>query len=392
MLNKDQMKVINAQEEVIFLLAGAGTGKTTVLIERLKRVLKNNNELKALVITFTKKATKELKRRIKEHQENVLITTFHGLCYRLLKDRNYQIVSLNELLLGGYSKEQLHKVELLKRNNIINRTVKDYNDYLKTIDRIDFNDLELLLLKRIKKEPSFKKHVKRLFDAVFIDEFQDTSINQYHLISYLKQQNTKLFAVGDPDQSIYGFRGASEKIITKFCSDFKATHYQLLINYRSAPTIIKKSNNLISYNKRRYRKLLLAHQDCLGIIKTCAFKDKNGEAKELLKEISFLLTKGVKCQEIAVLYRSHYLANEIKLAFFKHYLFDINLLTIHEAKGLEFKAVFIIGLNEGVLPLLKADIEEERRLFYVAVTRAKRYLYLYLLKTKKESRFLKELK
>ena len=118
------------------------------------------------------------------------------------------------------------------------------------------------------------------------------------------------------------------------------------------------------------------------------FKDKDSKNEFIIKELRRLLNKGIKYDEIAILYRNHYVINELKDALYNTYILDVNLLTIHQSKGLEFKAVFIIGLNEGILPM--EEIEEERRLLYVAITRAKDYLYLLVNKEYKVSRFIVE--
>ncbi len=392
MLNTNQLKVINAKEQVIFLLAGAGTGKTTVIINRLNKILKETTNKTFLLITFTKKGVQDLKLRTKLNNENLLITTFHGLCYQLLKDLNLKIIKEEQLILEGYSIESLRKIDIYKRNNINNKELKKYNNYLKKVNKIDFNDLEILLLKKLKEDLVFKNEINNLFDYIFIDEFQDTSTNQYKLIKYLKNKENYLFAVGDPDQSIYNFRGASDKVIINYINDFKASKYEMLLNYRSSKTIINKANKLISFNKRKLVKKLTSNNLEDGEVRVSYFKDDNNKIDYLLKKIKDLVRDGIKFHEIAILYRNNHLVNKIKLAFFKHYIYDINLLTIHQSKGLEFKVVFIIGLNEGILPMYKSNIEEERRLFYVALTRAKLKLFLLVNSKYKISRFLKEIK
>lgn len=391
MLNDKQQIALNAKEQFVFLLAGAGTGKTTVVVNRVNKILNNNLHEKILLITFTKKATLELKERVNKNLDNLLITTFHSLCYQLLKDLKIKIVTNNDLLLGDFTLEEVNEIDLYKRNKIINKKVIKYNNYLKQINKRDFNDLEIILLRRLKEDKKFRGEIESKFTYIFIDEFQDTSINQYKILKYLCKKETNIFAVGDPDQSIYAFRGASDAVIKRYLADFKGVNYKLDINYRSAFKIVTCANNLISHNKREYKKRLTPNNMNLGFISIRLFKDENEEALAIIKEIKALLNKGIKFQEMAILYRNHYLGNELRKLFFKHYLFDINLLTIHKAKGLEFKVVFIIGLNEGVLPQFNSNVLEERRLCFVAVTRAKEYLYLSYLSYKKPSRFIKEM-
>lgn len=392
MLNKSQQEVVEAKAQVIFLLAGAGTGKTTVIINKLNKIIKETKNKRILLITFTKKGVNDLKRKITFSNDNLLVTTFHGLCYQLLKSNNLKIVTEEELILEGYSKESLRKIDIYKRNNLNNKDLKKYQDYLKKINKIDYNDLEILLLNKLKNDFHFKLYVNNLFDYIFIDEFQDTSTNQYKIIKYLKNKDNYLFAVGDPDQSIYNFRGANEKVIFNYLNDFKAYKYEMLINYRSVSEIINKANKLISFNKRKLPKKLISNNEEKGTLLINYFKDQQSELNYLIKTIKSISKRGIKFNEIAILYRNNYQVNKIKKEFFKHYIFDVNLLTIHQSKGLEFKVVFIIGLNEGILPMYKSEINEERRLFYVAITRAKEELYLLVNLKNKTSRFIKEIK
>ncbi len=392
MLNDDQLKVINAKEKVIFLLAGAGTGKTTVIVNKVNKILSDKSNKKILLITFTKKGVSDLKLRIKTTNKDLLITTFHGLCYQLLADLKPKIVSEEELIKEGYSRESLRKIDLDKRNYVNSKVLKKYNDYLKKISKVDFNDLELLLLQRLKENSDFRIMVSELFDYIFIDEFQDTSLNQYQLIKYLKRKDNYLFAVGDPDQSIYNFRGASDKVILNYLNDFKASKYEMLINYRSSKIVINKANKLINYNKRKLPKKLVSSTLIEGGVYTYYFKDETTKINYLVKEIKALVKEETKFNEIAILYRNHYLSNKLKSVFYEHYLYDLNLMTIHQAKGLEFKVVFIIGLNKGILPLVNSNLEEERRLFYVGITRAKSKVYLLVNLSLPKSRFIKEIK
>ncbi len=392
MLNSEQLKVVNAKEKSIFLLAGAGTGKTTVIINRLNKILKETDNKTFLLITFTKKGVEDLKRRIKVKSETILITTFHGLCYQFLKEDKIKLVKEEELISEGYSKEVLSKIDLFKRNKIINNDLTKYNNFLRLINKVDFNDLELLLLKKLNEDNKFKLKLSKMFDYIFIDEFQDTSSNQYEILKHLKNENNYFFAVGDPDQSIYNFRGASEAVIFKYLEDFKARKYEILINYRSYLKIIEVANKLIKHNKRKLHKSLISETTQKGNVEIRNFKNSSSEISFIINEIKVLVKLGFKFNEIAIIYRNNYLINNIKKSFYSHYINDINLLTIHQSKGLEFEVVFVIGLNEGILPMKNSKIDEERRLFYVALTRAKSRLYIITNSKHKKSRFIKEIK
>ena len=389
MLNQNQTKAVVANDRFIFLLAGAGTGKTRVLIERIKRLIKEGvSEGNLLVITFTKKSAEELKERIPKKLGNPLITTFHGFCYQMLKPHiKIRLVDNDFLIQNGFTKDDIRNIDIQKRNQHTSKLLKRYNKLLKKHQYIDFTDLEIIMLQKL-KDKSFKKQITDTYTHLFIDEFQDTSFYQFALIKQFKSNHSYIFSVGDPDQSIYGFRGANKQVIEQYLKYFKAKLYTLDLNYRSSKEIVLISNRVIKHNTNRYPKTLVSFIKEKGHIHIRYFKDETDQINYIINEIKTLLAKRLQYQDIAILYRNHYLSNNLKQAFIDRYIEGINLLTIHQSKGLEFKAVFIIGLNEGILPM--DDIEEERRLFYVAMTRAKRHLYLLVNTQHKVSRFIGE--
>ncbi|MDD2575813.1 MAG: ATP-dependent helicase [Acholeplasmataceae bacterium] len=392
MLNNNQLKAVMANDRFIFLLAGAGTGKTTVIENRVKRLIKEGHN-KILLISFTKKSAESLRKRIQTEDKNVVTSTFHGFCYQALKDiYQLEIVTEEQLLVSGFTNHEIKEIDCFKRNNKNNDLVKKYNKYLKENNLLDFTDLEILMLKKMKSDSLFSRRIKSSFDYVFIDEFQDTSEIQYELIKTLKTNNNAFFCVGDPDQSIYSFRGASKKVIDLYIKEFKASLYLLDLNYRSSQEIIRLANNLIKHNINRYGKKLACFIKENGYIDLKYFKNAELKNNYILKEIRILLAKGIKQEEITVLYRNHFVANKLKNCLFETYFERVQFMTIHQAKGLEFKVVFMIGINEGVLPMSQIDIEEERRLMYVGVTRTRRYLYIMVnLEELKPSRFILEL-
>ncbi|MFA5719852.1 MAG: 3'-5' exonuclease, partial [Acholeplasmataceae bacterium] len=311
-----------------------------------------------------------------------------GFCYKvLIKHMPLNLVDENFLINEGYTKDELRMIDIQKRNQYASKQLKKYNKLLKKQRLVDFTDLERLLLEKLKNK-TFESHLKNQYKYIFIDEFQDTSSYQFSLVKHLKSDDGMIFAVGDPDQSIYGFRGANKNIIQQFLKHFKATLYTLDLNYRSSKEIVAISNRLIVHNTNRYPKSLHSCIKEKGQIHIRYFKDATNKVEYILKEIRHLLTLGIKYEDIAILYRNHYVSNTLKHALKDSYIQNINLLTIHQSKGLEFKAVMIIGLNEGILPM--EDIEEDRRLMYVAMTRAKRHLYLLIDKSQKVSRFINE--
>lgn len=390
MLNEKQLKVVNSNNHFIYLLAGAGTGKTTVIINRIKKLLNEGlNAENVLVLSFSRRSVRDLKSKIKD--KNILITTFHGLCYRALKkDRNIQLVEDNWLIEKGFSKDEITKINLLKRNNRYSKLVRRYNKFLKENNLLDYTDLENIVVRKLKKDISFKESMGKKFKYIFVDEFQDTSIVQYELLKGLIKKGSRVFCVGDPNQSIYSFRGASKKVINEYIKDFKASVYLLNKNYRSDKDILKLSNNLIKNNSSRYVFDLVANSKELGEITFKEFNSNIQKNNYIITEIRKLLNKGYYQEDIAIIYRNHHFANKIKEEMFNTYFDRINFLTIHQAKGLEYKCVFIIGLEEDKLPFRTSLLEEERRLFYVAITRAKNRLYLLSSNKNKTSRFVFE--
>ncbi|HHV33287.1 MAG TPA: ATP-dependent helicase [Acholeplasma sp.] len=391
MLNKQQLKVVNSNDHFIFLLAGAGTGKTTVIINKIKLLLnKGVMAENVLVLSFTRKSANDLKVKLKGFEE-VVITTFHGLCYNLLKDEiKIKIVEEEWLVSNGFSLNDLVKIGLYKRNNKESKLVKKYNHFLRENGLLDYTDLEHLLVKKLKSDRAFKNKISSKFKYIFVDEFQDTSIIQYELLKELIGSDSKCFCVGDPNQSIYSFRGASEKVISKYNKDYKASLYLLNINYRSDKEILRVSNRLISYNKGAYKFNLVPKKKDEGIVIYKCFDNGKDKVEYILNEIRKLLDLNIFQEEIAVIYRNHHFANELKRELFKTYFDRVNFLTVHQVKGLEFDCVFFIGLEEEKLPFKGENIEEERRLFYVGITRARHRLYLLSKNKKKISRFIIE--
>lgn len=391
MLNQKQSEAVFSKDRFVFLLAGAGTGKTTVIISKIKKLLEDDILAEnILVLSFTRKSVADLKTKL-AGVENLTITTFHGFCYKLLETEiDLNIVKEQWLISQGYSLAELTKINFYKRNNKEPKIVKQYNNLLRSNNLYDYADLEYLALKKLKTERSFKDKISRKFEHIFVDEFQDTSLIQYKLLKEMLTKTNKYFCVGDPNQSIYSFRGTSLNIINNYVNDFKAKVYILNINYRSTRLLLNASNKVISNNKGAFKFNLLPFKKEEGSITYKCFSSLESKNKYIINEIRNLLNLNIKQEEIAVIYRNHHFANELKKEHYKTYFDRINFLSIHQVKGLEFDCVFIIGLEEDKLPFVGTDIEEERRLFYVAITRARKHLYLLTNNKNKISRFVLE--
>lgn len=406
-LNEIQKKVVYTNEPFLFLLAGAGSGKTRVVIERIKYLLKEGVEVKAiLALTFTNKAANEMKERIGNSE--IAIHTFHQYCFQQLKKTKRYDYDIYQEREQDFSKEIM--LEISKYKNSYFKTKKPkyferYQSYLKSNNLKDFEDLLIDFL-----EENLKSKNRRHYDYIFIDEFQDTNELQYMILKTLIDDTTNVLCVGDPDQSIYAFRGAKTQIINQFIKEYKAKVEKLMINYRSNSTIINHANRLIKRNYRKLKKDLIPFHSKTNQITSYLFMDTEEESKTILEIIKEHISKGVKPLEIAVLYRSHYrsfhLINYLKKEDYLYYQIKdkqtdhIHMLTIHQAKGLEFEVVIILGLEASIFPSLQTNqkqlLEEERRLMFVAMTRAKNHLifthicYDSFFQRQKPSLFIKE--
>lgn len=388
MLNSEQQQAVNANDRFIFLLAGAGSGKTTVLVNRVRRLIESGVDQKeVLLISFTKKSAAQLKTRIGVDYE-ILATTFHGLCYQMLKTiKEINIVLEDDLIKAGFQRNELLKIGLDKQFNIKKKSeiYLKYEAYLEENQLIDFIDLENEVLKSFK---TGQLNQFNLFKYVFIDEFQDTSLSQFELLGYLISNQTHVFSVGDPDQSIYAFRGASSTVIEKYIKTYHAKTYTLLNNYRSSTSVIKYSNKLIMKNKKRIKKELRGIKKDEGKVEV--FFYTNDYKEVILNQVKSFYKKGYQPTDVVVLFRSHYQVS--KIIYGDIGFTEINMMSIHQSKGLEFPCVIVVGLEKNQFPLLDESIEEERRLLYVAMTRAEENLVLCFPKElKKRSRFYVDL-
>ncbi|WP_162164088.1 ATP-dependent helicase [Acholeplasma hippikon] len=372
-LNNEQTKAVYQDNNHIFLLAGAGSGKTRVIIERIKYLLTKVKPSNILAITFTVKSSIEMKKRLGNKDVNVY--TFHGYCYHALSQGKKLNIFLNN---DQYTEEEILAIQNYK-NSLFQKAkpviyVK-YQKYLNDNELLDFDDLIIEALKI--------RHKK--YKYIFIDEFQDTNLLQYELIKKLNHAKCKIFAVGDPDQSIYKFRGAKVEIINQYIKDFNAEVLKLEENYRSKKEILTASNELIKHNLNRFKKTLFTNNLNEGNVNIYYLKEEeqNNHILNLIRKRTY--------KDIAILFRNHYQVFELKKLLESHYIYHVNFYSFHESKGLEFDTVIIYGAE--VMPYQKEGTylqeEEERRLLFVGMTRAKTNLLIY---SKYKTKFLRETK
>lgn len=382
MLNKEQQHAVLCQDRVIFLYAGAGTGKTTVMIERIKDLIRNGvPETAILALTFTHKASIEMKHRLAV--DNVVMKTFHGWCYEYGKKTElvpeYAPFSLRE-------KQTISTYKNTHMTSSLPNRFKTYATYLKKNKLKDFDDL---MIQAIHENGYGKKYAH-----ILVDEFQDTNLLQLQLLKVLIRHDTHLFAVGDPDQSIYKFRGAIPNVVDVFIEMFQAKTLFLTHNYRSYKQILFLANHLLKYDKKRVKKALLPTYQKNGHLFYRKYRNKSIEAEDVLSYVSAL--KGTIC----ILSRNNERLFHMKETIHQAPMFlemKVNILTMHQSKGLEFDHIIIIGMEQVEIPgqffLSHATVQEERRLLFVAITRAKKsILFTRVTNHGTPTQFLRELR
>ena len=435
-MNEKQLEAVKSLENTL-VVAGAGSGKTFTIVNKIKYLLDNNiyKENELLVISFTNESVNDLKRKI---DYNLDIMTFHKLAITLINNPDMKISNeyylkfiINEYF-NSYGKYKKKQNKLIKRilqemdiDNLkkliftfINLYKSNYNDinyllnlyqkshfinkiYFKIILEIyhiynqeiessnlyDFNDMIKIATNNINNNI-----IKTNYKYIIIDEFQDTSLNRFKLIdAIMKQNNAKIFVVGDDYQSIYRFSGCNLDIFLNFNKLVNNLNIiNLDYNYRNPKEIIDVANSFIMKNKNQIKKETICLKNINKPIKICFYKNKRTVIEKILKYID---------TKYLILGRN----NTDKDLFNVQ---DKPFLTIHKSKGLEEDNIILINLtnNNNSLPskiknhkiinkLIKTDYypyEEERRLFYVALTRTRNNIYLLVPKSN-YSIFIKEL-
>jgi len=272
---------------------------------------------------------------------------------------------------------------------------------------LDFNDMIIRTVSLFRNQKEIADKFQRKYEYILVDEFQDVNNLQVELIKLLLTPENKLFCVGDDWQSIYGFRGSNVDYIINFSKHFKdAEIIKLNMNYRSTEHIVGASNEVIRHNKFRIDKEVQSNKKSSSKIHIYAGKNEAEDIEYALDKVKELKERGYSKEDILFLYRRSKMFNPYAERFRQEGVY-VTGKTIHAAKGLEAKAVFIIGLTEGsggfpdiwmedrIYQVIKKSnhdmlLEEERRLFYVAITRAKDDLFLITEKGN-ESSFLKEI-
>ncbi|MGD9605771.1 MAG: ATP-dependent helicase [Bacilli bacterium] len=348
-LNDQQKAAVLETKGPVMVFAGAGSGKTRTLTYRIAYMISNENIKPShiLAITFTNKATNEMRERLYKligiASHDITISTFHAFCARILRkeipaleyDRSFSILDEEEQLKiiadvlkennvdrKQYSAKTVQKTInftkcfMQKPEFLFDQKIMDwYETKMKSLNLLDFEDLLLKTHQLFTEFPDVLKKYQNYFQYVLVDEFQDTNLVQYELMKMLTHESRNLFVVGDDDQSIYSFRGTNYENMNLFKKDFpEYKMFFLTQNYRSTQHILDGCNLLISNNQNREPKKLFSEEigepEDVQIYQ--AFNEKE-EVDYLLDRIFSLKLRGVDYSKIAVLYRNSSLLRNLEL-------------------------------------------------------------------------------
>lgn len=360
-LNPNQQKAVLTTQRYVRVVAGAGSGKTRVLIERVAHLIQDLgvHPGSILAITFTNKAANEMKERLDRMlgsgAAGVHISTIHSLCVRILREdspsmdlpRNFTVLdqedqksilkeaykeigldkqkySLNSMLdyIGNNKGAEItveRALELAGSHYGEQEKAKVYAYYCarqKALFALDFDDLLLVTVKMFSTYPDILRKWQRRFNFLHVDEFQDIDHVQYKLIRQMAGAENQVYVVGDPDQTIYTWRGADVNIIMNFEKDYKPTETIILDqNYRSTPHILNGANSMIKHNQNRVEKALFTNKKSPDKVTHCAFADEDQESHWIIDmAIKRHEEKKIPLKDMAILYRSNYLSRSMEKA------------------------------------------------------------------------------
>ena len=356
-MNENQLKAILKTQGAVMVIAGAGSGKTRVLTNRIVYLIAEKNVLESniLAITFTNKAAKEMKERIYslvgETSKYIWINTFHSMCVRILRqhidllgyNKNFTILDTSEqktiiknivkelnLSEDSYQPNNILKIISNSKNSMISvnemkaqarfgfmKNVAEiyeyYQKYLKKNSVLDFDDLMLKTIVLFEKHPEVLAIYQNKFEYIHVDEYQDTNVIQYKLIKMLSEVHKNICVVGDDDQSIYSWRGACSDNIINFEKDYEDVEVIFLDqNYRSNSTILDAANAVIKNNTDRKDKALWSENKGGDKITVYSAANDKDETDDIAKKILDLKAQDIDYKDIAILYRANYLSRSME--------------------------------------------------------------------------------
>lgn len=459
-LDNGQIAAVTGGDGIVKVIAGPGSGKTRIITHRIAYLLTEKKAAPGAVLamTYTRKATQTMQARLNKLSGaaagEVEVKTIHSLCLKIAREEglipNYRVLSdyeansifkdiLNEQKPGIDLENARQSIRGMKNclitaeearvlNPEVARIYTAYERKKRQANGIDYEDMLLTVFNLFSTRHTAREKYAERYQYILIDEAQDISKAQFEIIKLLIAPHYNLFVVCDPNQAIYGWRGANGSI-ARLQNDYpEMKEFALTTNYRHGENIIRASNNLIRHN---YDALSIqpvpAPGTVPGQVLVIEAKTPEQEAYTTAKQIMRLKREGARLKDCAILVRANRqipiyaracaevgipcdcranqkpassfqeksLLKTIMDSIYKMFKSEtlsasrgnspkasqkdrLNILTMHKAKGLEFDHVFVGGLTEGTFPDTRKDpdIEEERRICYVAMTRAKKSLYL----------------
>lgn len=361
-LNDKQLEAVNHTEGPCLVLAGAGSGKTRVLTERIIKLIDDGvSPYNILAITFTNKAAKEMRVRVQNKigdvANSIFIGTFHSFGLRILRE-NYDAIgySSNITILDtddtkslikrilkensfdpadydikhiiskissakndGISPLEFSKLFLNEHDKVIGLVYEKYLKLLKENNSVDFDDLLLKPVEIFKKRKDILEKYQERFRYILVDEYQDTNSIQYELCKMLAKKYNNIFVVGDTNQSIYSWRNADYRNILNFEKDYKNAHVVLLEeNYRSTNTILKAANSVIKNNNEGTKLNLWTSIGDGEKVEYIRVEDEIKESSFVINKIKELVSEGYSYSDFAVLYRTNAQSRTVEEAFVRN--------------------------------------------------------------------------
>lgn len=355
-LHPNQIHAISHGTGPMLVLAGPGSGKTTVIIQRIRRLTEKMgvSPYRILVITFTKAAAEQMKTRYAALQgkTGVMFGTFHSIFFRILRQacgysleqvlsederRNTMQKLVTEARISVQDQEEYIQ-QFFSQYSLMKNQLQDVSDFMpeglpkdefvaltkkfdgwkRRNEKIDFDDMLTECYEVLSQDEKTRKMWQDRFDYILVDEFQDVNRAQYACLQMLAAPKNNLFVVGDDDQSIYGFRGASPSFMLDFPKDFPGTGKVFLdVNYRCSGRIIRLASQVIGTNMSRYEKNIKGDRDLGERINVFVAKDSGEEAELTAQKIARLLEEGMPIEEIAVIFRTNIQGGAFARALFR---------------------------------------------------------------------------
>ncbi|MBN2589380.1 MAG: UvrD-helicase domain-containing protein [Sedimentisphaerales bacterium] len=371
-LTDSQSQAVHHKDGPLLVLAGPGSGKTRVITHRIAFLIESGvRPYNICAITFTNKAAEEMRQRAYSFGSSAgaQISTFHSLCVRILRQYSTQAgikpgftvyddsdqskcvkeaIKKCELDTSSFApSKMLNAISTLKNklvdpetfkaeaydffSNKLSKVYSHYQQLLSERNGLDFDDLLMKVAFLIRDCTEVRDELNNRYKYLLIDEYQDTNHAQYTIAKYLASSHNNICAAGDPDQSIYRWRGADIKNILAFETDYpNAMVVKLEENFRSGESILRKADNLIAYNKNRKVKVLVPTKTEPGFVDVSGYSDEAQEAQMIAEQIRNLALKGVSLKDVAIFYRVNAMSRVIEEAFVRN---NINYQIV---RGVEF--------------------------------------------------------